>query len=849
MKVPSTDKETKKWFKKIASKDPDKYYATSVLKERGFQRKECENCGTFFWTVNKDQKVCGDADCQGGFSLGQSSTNKKLDYIQVWKEFSKMFEKKGYSSMKRYPVVARWNPTMDFTIASIAAFQPYVVNGEVEAPAKKLVIPQFCLRFADVDNVGITMSHMTGFIMIGQHVFQTEEEWDQDQVFKDIFDWLTKGLGLPYEEITFHEDAWAGGGNYGPCMEYFSQGIELGNQVYMMYENHNGTAKELKLKVLDMGMGHERNAWFLKGEGTIYEATFPTVIEKLKKATGISFDKELMDKYVPYAPFLNLDEVEDIDEAWQRVSKKTGIGVGELKEKIEPATAIFSIAEHARALLFAIADGGLPSNIGGGYNLRGIFRRAKNFIDKYGWTVKMSQVAEWHAQYLKELFPELLENIADVKKVLEVEERKYYDNKKRSLNLIKNFLEKNDEKTITTEKIIDLYDSHGVSPELLKQEAKKLGKDVDKFIPSNFYSLVSEKHEQENIGKEQKVQTKKEHKYDLGGLPNTDALYFDAFDYVDFEAEVIKIIDGDKIILNRTAFYPTSGGQANDEGSINGVKVKDVFKQDGVIIHVLNKKVDFKVRDVVQGKIDFDRRLQLTQHHTSTHIINAAAKHVLGNHVWQGGAAKTIEKARIDITHYDIISSEEEIRIEKEANNIINKALPVIKSFMSKNLAEAEYGFRLYQGGAVPGKDIRVVNIGPGLDVEACGGTHLNNTSEAQLIKILKTSKIQDGLVRIEFVAGNAAKKLVSEKESLLEDVEKELGVSEEQIPAAVSQLFNNWKAVKKAKKKGQEFKAEWNTNSFEKFEGDSLAEAAKILKTQKEYLLKTILRFKKEMK
>ncbi|MBS3106942.1 alanine--tRNA ligase, partial [Candidatus Woesearchaeota archaeon] len=230
-----SDKDVKKAFKLEASKHYEKFYAVSVLKNEGFERKKCITCGTNFWTVSPEQQTCGDPACSGGFRFFEGTpAKKKMDYIELWKEFARFFSARGYTPIKRYPVVARWRDDTDFVQASIYDFQPYVVSGEVKPPANPLVVPQFCLRFNDIDNVGITGAHYTGFVMIGQHAFMPPEKWDQAKYFTDIHEWLTKGLGLPKKEITYHEDAWAGGGNFGPCMEFFSRGLELGNQVYMM---------------------------------------------------------------------------------------------------------------------------------------------------------------------------------------------------------------------------------------------------------------------------------------------------------------------------------------------------------------------------------------------------------------------------------------------------------------------------------------------------------------------------------------------------------------------------------------------------------------------------------------
>ncbi|MFH1408447.1 MAG: alanine--tRNA ligase-related protein, partial [Nanoarchaeota archaeon] len=203
-----SDKSLKEEFRKKASADPESYYAVSVLKEAGFIRANCPSCKRYYWSTGK--KTCGDPACSGGYQFFENPPAKrKLDYIETWKEFAKHFKKLGYTPIDRYPVVARWRDDTDFVQASIYDFQPYVVSGEVEPPANPLVIPQFCLRFNDIDNVGITGAHFTGFVMIGQHAFVPPERYDQAKYFRDIHSWLSKGLGLPNEEITYHEDAWA----------------------------------------------------------------------------------------------------------------------------------------------------------------------------------------------------------------------------------------------------------------------------------------------------------------------------------------------------------------------------------------------------------------------------------------------------------------------------------------------------------------------------------------------------------------------------------------------------------------------------------------------------------------
>lgn len=826
-----SDKLIKKEFKLKASKQPEKYYAVKILKKEGFSRGKCKNCGTYFWSLN--EKVCGDPACSGGFRfISKKVTSKKYSYVEFWKEFSKMFKKKGYTPIKRYPVAARWRTDTDFVQASIYNFQPFVVSGEVEPPANPLVVPQLCLRFNDIDNVGLTGAHYTGFIMIGQHAFMPPKDWDQSKYFNDIHDWLRKGLGLKNKDITYHEDAWAGGGNFGPSMEFFSHGLELGNQVYMQYQQTPKGPKELNLKVLDMGMGYERNVWFTNGSSTSYESTFPTVCKKLYQKTGIKPDNDLIKKFLPYASYLNIDEVENIDKAWKKVADSIKVDVKDLKKEILPLAALYSVAEHSRSLLVAVSDSVLPSNVGGGYNLRTLFRRAQSFIHKYQWPFSIPEICSWHASYLKPLFPELSKYLNEVEEILNVEKSRY-DSTRQKISSIVARLESVDDK-----KLIELYDSQGIAPELIKDEFKRQNKKIK--IPENFYARVSELHEKTT----QEHQTKKDDEdLNLSDVSETQALYYDDWKRSKFKSKVIKINEN-KVILDKTFFYPTSGGQINDIGNLGGIEVKNVYKQGPHIVHVLERKPDFKVNQEVSGEIDFERRQQLAQHHTSTHIINAAARIVLGNHANQAGAKKTVDKAHIDITHYESLANDQLIEIERVANRIIHEKVPVKKSFMDRTEAEQKYGFTIYQGGVPPGKKLRIVNI-IGYDIEACGGTHLDNTTEAGQIKILKSSKIQDGIVRIEFVAGNAALLELGRESKMLNEASSLLKCDKTQVPGRCSELFSQWKLKKKGRFEKFELKSSEKENLTDK---ELLERASMILKTQPEHVVNTVKRFLKDL-
>ncbi|MHA1471972.1 MAG: alanine--tRNA ligase [Promethearchaeota archaeon] len=825
LKRANNDKELKKIFKVIASKNPDEYFPTEELKQLTYLRKKCECCGKYFWTVLKERKVCGEPVCSGGFQVTENNPiKKKLSFIGVWEKIVEILEPRGYVPIKRYPCVARWDPTSEFTIASISAFQPYVITGEAEPPAKKLIIPQFCLRFTDIENVGLTGSHLTGFIMIGQHVFVPPEEWNQGELFLDIHAFIHEGVGLPKEEITIHEDSWAGGGSFGCSLEFFSRGVELFNQVYTMFEQTPDGPRELKIKVLDMGMGQERVAWFSQGTPNIYEATFPYVISKLRDVTKVKTHFELYNEFSRYSAFLNIDEVDDMDAAWERVGNELKIDVNELKEKILPMTALYSIADHARTLLFAINDGKLPSNVGGGYNLRVILRRALNFIDKFGWDIQLSDVCNWHAKELKELFPEVSELLKEIKKILSVEKEKYYTTKRKASKMLEKLLAEGD---ISTETLIEIYDSRGINPDMVKETAAKMGKMIK--IPDNFYSLVVERHE----NREKIDATLDEVKLDLSNVLETKSLYYYDYTKISNDGKVLKVV-GNNVVLDRSVAYPTSGGQLHDIGTIDGQKFNIVLKQGNYVIHVLSEKPHLEEGKVVKVEVDKKWRTQLSQHHTATHIVNAAARFVLGGHINQAGAKKTLKHSNLDITHYEQISREDLLKIEEKANEIVDKAIDIKLFFIPRSEAEQKFGMAIYQGGAVPGKNIRIVEI-PDVDVEACGGTHLNNTSETGTIKIVKSQKIQDGIVRLTFTAGSATKELEVEDSLILTHLEALLAVSQNKIAGRVEELLNKWKNLNKALQTGKFNEADMVLNSSVIFEAEILTELSRILNTKKE--------------
>ncbi|MDP6845376.1 MAG: alanine--tRNA ligase [Candidatus Nanoarchaeia archaeon] len=790
-------KELKLDLKKQASKTPENFYPIQVLKDNGFNRAKCSKCDTFFWST-VSRKTCGEPECSGGYSfINDSPTKSKIGYLETWNKFSSTMKSLGYTPIKRYPTVARWRDDTWFTQASIYAFQPFVVGGVVSPPANPLVMSQPSLRFNDIDNVGITGRHYSTHFHLGQHAFQSPEKYDKEKYLSDIITWLTKGVKLPLNEIQFHEDQWGGGGNLGVSLEYFSRGVELGNQVYMTYKVTPTGYKDLDINVLDMGSGQERYPWLTSGKPINFELTMPQTVKYLYKQSGRKPDMDLWTKFVPVSGNLNVDEVDDIEKMWTSTARKIGYSKNKLKEEIYPISSLYAIADHSRTLLFALADGALPSNSGGGYNLRSIYRRSMDFANKYNVKLDYSKLIELHAKELKPQYPELSKSVNSVQEILKAEERKYNQSKIVSKRIISKVIKT----TVDETKLLELYDSQGITPEELSEASKGKIK-----VPSDFYMKVAERHEKRSGPK-----LEEEKDLTFEGIPQTTKLFWLDERAREFDAKVLKIIDNRYVILDKTLFYATSGGQNFDSGSLNMNRVVNTFNQGPYIMHEV-ENIDFKEGDEVIGRIDDERRTNTMKHHTATHVIGGAARKVLGKHIWQAGSDVNEERGRLDITHFDSLTGKQLKKIEKVANKAVQDKIIVEKEILSKDLAEKRFGFTLYQGGFVPGGEVRVVHV-KGFDAQACGGTHLDNTKEIGQIKLLGSKRIQDGVIRISYVSGEIAKQL--------EEEEKRLG---SEILSAFGARSGNVTL-------------------------EEIYAAAKILKAQKEHLPKTIARFIKEMR
>ena len=765
------------------SADPDRYYKVKLFEEQGFIRKACTKCGRFFWTLDANRTLCPDDGTDTYSFIGDPPTTKRFDYTQAWKQVEEFFVKNNHTSVSRYPVVCRWRDDLYFTIASVVDFQRVMGSKVVfEFPANPLVVPQTCLRFNDLENVGVTGRHFSSFCMIGQHSIPENGGYWKDECVDLDFRLLTQQFGIKKEEVVFVEDVWSGGGSFGSSLEYFVRGLELGNAVFTEFQGELGQHTTLDQKIIDMGAGLERFAWITNGTPTAYDCCFGPVNQILFEKIGIDSNSEMLKKYFTEIA-KEIDHFDDLNQVRRLAVKNAGITDDQLKKIITPLEGMYLIADHLRTLIFAIADGALPSNVGGGYNLRMMLRRINGTINRLNLKLDIDELIDAHIDYLKDTYPELDEKREDVKTILKLESSRYEESKIHMKKKAEKIREKG---APSVDELITLYESDGITPEYLKEI------DAISEIPSQFYTKLSDLHQSEK----KKAITE----LPLEELPETEMLFYKD-DPMEFEAKVIKVL-GDQVVLDRTSFYARGGGQEPDLGTIAGFNVINVDKHANIIVHKLEGGIP-KEGDTVQCKVDKTRRANITKNHTSTHIINTSSRGVLGSWIWQHSAFKDHDHARLDITHHSSLTDEQVKQIEDAANQMIKENYPVNIDYYDRGTAEQKYGFRIYQGGVVPVKSVRIVSI-EDKDIEACGGTHVKRTGDIELIKITKTKRIQDGVVRIEFVSGPTAFQYVKDqeeeskrqatddiaKEKLEKQREENKEKSREQIPILLEKIL-----------------------------------------------------------
>ncbi len=804
-------------------------YDIEYFRENEFIRKKCEKCNSYFWTRDKERKTCGDAPCEFYSFIG-SPIFKERSPDEVRESFLSFFEDRSHTRLGRYPVVARWRDDIYLTIASIADFQPFVTSGKVPPPANPLVISQPCIRLEDLESIGKTGRHLTAFEMMGHHAFNkrgVEEIYWKNETVKYCDEFLRQ-LGVDIESVTYKEAPWVGGGNAGPCLEVITGGLELATLVFMDLElsprgdiNIEGQQyRKMDTYIVDTGYGLERFVWASKGTPTVYDAMFPEVISELANTAGIEHPlekhREIIITHASLSGSLKRGEI----------AEKLGISLESLTNILEPIETIYAVADHTKCLAFMLADGIVPSNAKEGYLARLVLRRTFRMLKFLEIETPLEEIVLMQIKTLRNSFPELETSVDRIVEIVSLEKRRYDETLLKGERIIqqlaKEYKDKADRK-IPLERLINLYDTHGLPPEFVKDVVStlkdpKAGSEVNVDVPEDFYTLVARMHSEERKDEvEPFVESMKEK---TKAIPATIKLYYEEPSAIDFEATVLDVVCGalphdpaspvkayDSVILDKTLFFPEGGGQPADTGFLTlvpkgksnaaSVKVVDVQEVEGVILHKIENG-EISKGATVSGHIDPTRRIAHKKHHTATHIVVCAARKVLGDHVWQAGAQKGEKRARIDIAHFKRISDAERREIEMLANKIVMENLEIRTSFMDRNEAEQKYGSSIYQGGVPIGKKIRIVRIGEDEDVQACAGTHLSKTGECGPIKILRTERIQDGIARLEYAAGEAAIEAIQAQEELIRKTASTVKVPPEKLPSVVERFFEEWKQLRK---------------------------------------------------
>ncbi len=792
-------------------KFPEEEYSVPFFKEEGYVRKLCPKCREYFWTQNPDQETCEEATPEGCASytfINNPPTRKSYSLPEMREAFLSFFERHEHSRIKPYPVVARWRDDIYLTNASIIDFQPYVTNGIAPPPANPLVIVQPCIRMVDIANTGATFGrHFTAFEMGGHHAFNypDKEVYWKDQTVRYHHKFVTKEMGVKSEEVVYKEDVWVGGGNAGPDVECIVRGLEVATLVFMQFEVVNNEFVKLPIRTVDTGYGIDRYVWLSQGVPSGFHAVYGSLLDKIFEMTGIGeIDNDLLMNIAEFSGLVILDKTASRLKAKKRIAEIVGMKTNELDGFLVPIENVFAVTDHTKSLGFILSEGVVPSNIQEGYLARLLFRRIYRLLKMLGISDRLYDIMDMQIDFWSKDYPYLKEMRNEIMEILSIEEEKFQETIKRGEGLVKRIageLKAKSIREIPVETLTELYDSHGLPPEIVKQFAEK--EEFKAEIPENFYALIAQRHMQAPT---EVKETKPEELLEtaVSNIPETEQLYYQDQYMKEFEARVVKVIDTEYVVLDKTCFYPEGGGQPADTGYLifdgNKVKVVDVQKIGKVIVHKV-KDAFPKEGSVVKGIIDWDRRYSLMKNHTATHIVNGAARRVLGQHVWQFGTQKGVDRSRLNISHYRRLTLEEVHKIETLANQIILQNIPVETSWMPRSEAEKLYGFKLYQGGAVPGKEIRVVKSGD-WEVEACAGTHVKNTGEIGFIKIIHSERVQDGVERLDYSVGIQALKTVQKNEQLLWKLSETLNSPVEKIDKTAEKLVRELKETLAEKRK-----------------------------------------------
>jgi alanyl-tRNA synthetase len=722
--------------------------------------------------------------------------------------FIEYFTSRNHRHVHSSPLIPKDDPTLLFTTAGMVQFKP-LFSGTVEADYTCATSIQKCLRTSDLENVGRTKRHCTFFEMLGNFSFgdyfkreaiQMAWEYSVDvlkldewkiwvSVYQDddeAFDIWNKEVGVPAERIVRlgkEDNFWGPAGDSGacgPCSElYIDKGEENGcgsadckpgcdcdrfmeywNLVFNQFnQDTSGNLLPLPKTGIDTGMGLERLATITQNVSSIYETDeFKQMIEFVCSSLKIEYT-----------------------------------GKNRLPVNV--------IVEHARALTFAMADGAYPSNEGRGYVLRRILRRALRFARTLGVDEPfIYSVVDVVVDIFGEFYPEIISASKNVKKVLEGEERRFLETLENGMQKIEQLiaLAKKNKSVLSGSDAFQLYDTFGFPIEMTTEMAQEEGVSVD------MEAFHNEMEKQRQRGKESWKAADGSHERLMGELTGkvVDTVFAGYSDYTtdsvitalaSSDEIVNELSEGEEgyILLDKTPFYGESGGQVGDHGYIEGetfrAEVYDTKKSGGVIIHhVKIVSGNCRCKEAVHAGIDQIRRALIKANHTVTHLLQAALRQVLGDHVKQSGSFVEAERMRFDFTHFEAMSDKQLVDVENLVNRKIWENLEV--TTLEMPIKEALALGAMAEFGEKYGSTVRVVASGD-FSMELCGGTHVSRTSEIGIFKVMKESSPGAGIRRIEGITLKGVLDRVHYLEDLKNSIVQVSGANEINVIEKISTL------------------------------------------------------------
>ena len=815
--------------------------------ESGHVCKTCRVTGARFWTRDTSRTTCGDSTEDPYTFIGNPTIDgfpmRGKPLKDTMREaFLRFFEERGHTRVEPYPIIARWRDDIHLTIASIADFQPHVTSGQVPPPANPLGISQPCIRLTDVAAVGRSGRHLSTFEMMAHHAFNRPKDEDVvywiDQCVRYCDEMLVESFGIRPEDLTYVENPWSGGGNAGPALEVIVGGLELATLVFMnLEESEDGDIeikglryKEMDLQIIDTGYGLERFCWAAAGTPTIYEAIYPESVAWLKQLCG--FDSmasslnlgvemdALLGELSRLAGILNIDVGTDVQALYDKLAERLSesgieLSVDQLKRVTEPLSSIYAIPDHMHALCNMLGDGLVPSNAKAGYLARMLARRVCRMKDDIGASVSLAELGAHHMDTHLDMSC-FVQSTEGVLRILELEEARYYEMLRKGEAAVRTALKglPKDASEVPDKTLFRLSEERGLNPEMTVSIARELGWD-NLSVRVGFAADMAARNAL--MTKAAAKSRKGQSVLDVISMPSTSTDYYDDTTATEFTAEVLhcnplpeKAADSiglspeaggeptHAVVLDRTLFYPEGGGQLGDQGTLsqNGssVAVFDTRAEGGVIVHLTDSPLPL---GPTSGVVDWGRRKQLMDHHTAVHIVGGSAREVLGPHIWQAGSNKGARYARLDITHHSRLTRDQLDSIEDRANEIVESNPGIDKLVMDRAEADATFGFEIYQGGPPRHSQIRIIRIGD-YDTQACGGTHHDEAGEVGELRIIRASQVQDGVERLQIVAGETAREHARRQERLLSESSEILGVQPEDLPRSVSRFFDEWKSQQK---------------------------------------------------